>query len=234
MNEQPMPTGDGQSVFTLVFADLMAREEKGIETYGTSLKTRNGRDAMQDLYEELLDAALYIRQVIAERHDTQLEANEQMRKAMDTLDSPGCLSPGTITINASLPPAPPGVDPVTYVPVYDYVGTEIKPGRVIGVNGQPPETILQEAQRLVHGDRGEAYGHPLDDMGRTAGMLSFLLSDKLATGKTLDARDVAMMMVCVKLSRERNKPKRDNRVDGCGYFETLQMIMEETERRGKV
>jgi hypothetical protein len=31
-------------------------------------------------------------------------------------------------------------------------------------------------------------------------------------------------MVGVKISRECNKPKRDNRVDGAGYFETLQMI----------
>jgi hypothetical protein len=30
------------------------------------------------------------------------------------------------------------------------------------------ETILEEAQRLVHGDRGAAYGHPYDDYLCTA------------------------------------------------------------------
>lgn len=94
------------------------------------------------------------------------------------------------------------------------------------------ESVLQEAHRLVNGDRGEAYGHPLDDFGRTAGMLTHLLSDKLKPGVSLNARDVAMMMVCVKLSRERNKPKRDNRVDGAGYLGTLDMVMDEATKRG--
>lgn len=93
------------------------------------------------------------------------------------------------------------------------------------------ESILMEAHRLVHGDRGAQYGHPLDDMGRTGGMLTHLLSDKLKDGVKLDARDVAMIMICVKLSRERNKPKRDNRADGAGYWECLDEIVRETERR---
>lgn len=93
------------------------------------------------------------------------------------------------------------------------------------------ESILHEAHRLVHGDRGMMYGHPLDDMSRTAGMLSHLLADKLKEGVSLDARDVAMVMVCVKLSRERNHPKRDNRVDGAGYFECLDEIIKETDKR---
>lgn len=93
------------------------------------------------------------------------------------------------------------------------------------------ETLLQEAQRLVHGDRGDNYGHPIEDFGRTAGMLTHLLSDKLRKDVTLTARDVWMIMVCVKLSRERNRPKRDNRVDIAGYAETGQMVEDEAQRR---
>lgn len=89
------------------------------------------------------------------------------------------------------------------------------------------ESILQEAHRLVHGDRGADYGHPLDDFTKTAALFNTL------RGTTLTAEDVALFMVCVKLSREANRHKRDNLVDACGYLETLTMVMEERERRGK-
>lgn len=66
--EQPMPTpNDRPSVQSMVRADLDAREQVGIQRYGTPLQPHNGRDALRDLYEELLDACCYIRQVIAER-----------------------------------------------------------------------------------------------------------------------------------------------------------------------
>ena len=38
-------------------------------------------------------------------------------------------------------------------------------------------------------------------------------------------------MVGLKISREVNRPKRDNIVDGAGYFETLEMVKEERSRR---
>jgi len=34
-----------------------------------------------------------------------------------------------------------------------------------------------------------------------------------------------------KISREVNRPKRDNIVDGAGYFETLDMVKNERFRR---
>jgi hypothetical protein len=54
-------------VFPLVLADLEARRQKGIETYGEELHTHNGRDALWDAYEEALDQAVYLRQAIEER-----------------------------------------------------------------------------------------------------------------------------------------------------------------------
>lgn len=50
-----------------LIAQLQAREAKGIEAYGETLKPFNGRDACQDLIEELLDAAQYARQWQEER-----------------------------------------------------------------------------------------------------------------------------------------------------------------------
>ena len=82
------------------------------------------------------------------------------------------------------------------------------------------ETALMEAQRLVHGDRGEDYGHPLDDMSRTALIWEAILDIPVT------AEQVALCMVGVKISRQCHAPKRDNLVDGAGYFETISMMQD--------
>lgn len=87
------------------------------------------------------------------------------------------------------------------------------------------QSILTEAQRLVHGDRGADYGSPLEDFTKTARIWSVIL------GVEVSAEQVALCMVGLKISREIHKPKRDNRVDGAGYFETLQMVHDERARR---
>lgn len=44
-----------------LFLEILAeREKKGIETYGTTLQTHNGRDAFQDSLEELVDCFQYL------------------------------------------------------------------------------------------------------------------------------------------------------------------------------
>lgn len=57
----------------LVIDDLKARREEGIRRYGTPLQAHNGRDAMNDLYQEILDAACYLKQVIEERGPCRAE-----------------------------------------------------------------------------------------------------------------------------------------------------------------
>ena len=81
------------------------------------------------------------------------------------------------------------------------------------------ETILEEAQRLVGGDRNTAYGHPLEDMTRTGRIWAAILGVESIT-----AEQVALCMIGVKLSRECNAPKRDNRVDAAGYAYCLERI----------
>lgn len=88
------------------------------------------------------------------------------------------------------------------------------------------ETILQEAQRLVHGDRQAAYGHPLDDFSRTAAMWAAIL------GHPVTAEQVGLCMIAVKVSRQCNAPKRDNMTDAAGYAATVQMVVEERRKRG--
>ncbi len=81
------------------------------------------------------------------------------------------------------------------------------------------ESILFEAHNLVHGVRGEDYGHPYHDFSRTAKIWSAIL------GVDVTPEQVALCMIGVKMSRECNRPKRDNRVDIAGYAEALDMVV---------
>lgn len=85
-------------------------------------------------------------------------------------------------------------------------------------------TIGADAHEAVYGDREDDYGHPRESFTRIAGFWSVYLSDKLAEGAFLSPEDVARMMVLFKVSRDVNSPKRDNRVDGAGYFIALDRL----------
>lgn len=50
-----------------------------------------------------------------------------------------------------------------HIAVYDAV----RPVAAENVAQRQPESVLQEAQRLVHGNRGTDYGHPIDDYSAT-------------------------------------------------------------------
>lgn len=91
------------------------------------------------------------------------------------------------------------------------------------------ESILQEAHRLTHGPRRADYGHPLDDYSRTAALGSALLAHKLK--EPITAAEMALLMCCVKLSRQIHVPKRDNMTDLAGYAWVAQECLDEAERR---
>ena len=67
IEDQPAPTGDGTPVWDLVITDMQERDNLGRQRYGTPLRTRNGRDALIDAYQEVLDLSVYLRQEIEER-----------------------------------------------------------------------------------------------------------------------------------------------------------------------
>jgi hypothetical protein len=64
---QPPPVEDAMPIQILVMQDIQARMEHGITKYGTALMPFNGRDGIQDAYEEALDLAVYIRQCVEEQ-----------------------------------------------------------------------------------------------------------------------------------------------------------------------
>lgn len=66
--EQPAPViNDEPLVKDAVIADIEALCERRRQKYGTHLQPHNGRDALQDAYEELIDGALYLKQLLMER-----------------------------------------------------------------------------------------------------------------------------------------------------------------------
>lgn len=87
--------------------------------------------------------------------------------------------------------------------------------------------LFEEANYLIHGDRQRDYDHPLDNFTRIAKIWSVIL------GVEVTPEQVGLCMVGTKLAREAYNPKRDNLVDGAGYFGTIEMVYEERERRAR-
>lgn len=92
------------------------------------------------------------------------------------------------------------------------------------------ESVLQEADRLINGDRRGSYGHPLDDYTRTAGLINAALAHKLKEQFT--AEDVMLCMVLVKISRFVHQPEhRDSLVDAAGYLGCIELATDERKAR---
>jgi hypothetical protein len=64
---QAAPHGIDVDISRLVQQDMERRAAVGEKKYGERLRPLNGRDALLDLYQEILDAAAYCRQLIYER-----------------------------------------------------------------------------------------------------------------------------------------------------------------------
>ena len=68
VHDQPAPIAvAGPAIADLITADIAKRDRIGTERYGQRLRAGNGRDALRDAYEEALDLAMYLRQLIQER-----------------------------------------------------------------------------------------------------------------------------------------------------------------------
>lgn len=66
--EQPQPKpNDNSHIVDLVIQDMQARKQLGIERYGMPLQAFNGRNSVQDAYEEGMDKIFYMKQWLTER-----------------------------------------------------------------------------------------------------------------------------------------------------------------------
>jgi hypothetical protein len=54
-------------IWDLVIEDMRKRDEFGARKYGRPLTAFNGKDALQEAYEEALDLAVYLKQALIER-----------------------------------------------------------------------------------------------------------------------------------------------------------------------
>ena len=83
------------------------------------------------------------------------------------------------------------------------------------------QSILSEATAAVFGERQQKYGHPRDNMQRTADLLNGYFAAKGVEFRA-SADDIPVMMILLKLARLVETPgHRDSIVDVAGYAEVL-------------
>ena len=89
-----------------------------------------------------------------------------------------------------------------------------------GFHPMPKENILEEANRLVTGEKAKDYGSVQVACDRIAQMWSVILD------KTVHPNQVALCMIALKIVREMNGHKRDSLVDIAGYAWVAQQLYE--------
>jgi len=86
------------------------------------------------------------------------------------------------------------------------------------------DTILDEAAKLVDGERNVDYGDPIDNMTQIADLWNTYIG--LAGDIAINARDVTMMMILIKVARDTTSHKRDNLIDIAGYARVAERLNE--------
>lgn len=99
------------------------------------------------------------------------------------------------------------------------------------------ESVLSEAERLVHGMRRLEAAHPLDDFTATVGILNALGFRRhmdpapQSPVRKLKPDDWPVILIALKLARLWHAYKRDHPVDIAGYAECLDWLRAEREAR---
>lgn len=80
------------------------------------------------------------------------------------------------------------------------------------------ESVLQEAERIINGDRRADYGAAEESFDQIARLWSVVL------GIEVDREQVALCMIMLKISRYLHGSQRDSVVDLCGYAGLLEVM----------
>lgn len=80
------------------------------------------------------------------------------------------------------------------------------------------ESVLEEANKIIYGDREKTYGKPSKNLETIAKMWSSYLVAMKRDVCQIGPKDVAVMMILLKAARLANDiDHRDSVVDICGY-----------------
>ena len=83
-------------------------------------------------------------------------------------------------------------------------------------NNEKTLSVLQEAHKIIYGDREKTYGHPDKNLRTIAKMWNAYTES--GGERELNSKDVAVMMIILKAARLANDPShRDSIIDICGY-----------------
>ena len=79
--------------------------------------------------------------------------------------------------------------------------------------------VLQKAKDLITGDRNDTHGDAFNNHAEIAEFWNIFLDSKLQPMASITAKDVAIMMILLKISRSNQGKKfnLDNFVDMAGY-----------------
>lgn len=86
--DQPLPRGGVTEVQQALINAIAARRELGIRKYGQPVMTHNGRNPLRDAWEEVIDLAVYLTQMMLEAgEELELPEVPATWKAKDSLDA---------------------------------------------------------------------------------------------------------------------------------------------------
>lgn len=90
-------------------------------------------------------------------------------------------------------------------------------GELKNVQQRERGRVLLRALDVINGERQQQYGDPENSFPEICSLWNWWLGDKLKA--PLTAMDTAMMMMLMKIAREKGGAgKSDNIVDACGYL----------------
>jgi hypothetical protein len=109
------------------------------------------------------------------------------------------------------------------------------------LDSKPKKTgsILDQAKAIIYGDREKTYGHPAKNLNTIAQLWntyfdSISAKDKNVSVQYVNAQDVAVMMILLKVARLANTPgHEDTLVDICGYAALIERVQDCPPSDGK-